>query len=87
MTDVNEVPELTGTPETEITLGEHDANETYTTPTVADYDASDEEGGVTWTLTGARTAATLPSAQQRRRHVRQAAPNYEKPEDSGGNNV
>ena len=52
VTDVNETPELTGLIETAITLDEHDANDTYTTPTVATYTARDEEGGVTWTLTG-----------------------------------
>ena len=52
VTDVNETPELTGLIETAITLYEHDANDTYTTPTVATYTARDEEGEVTWTLTG-----------------------------------
>ena len=57
--DVNEKPEFTGTPETAITLDEHDAtldvdgNETpYGFASIATYAASDEEGGVTWTLTG-----------------------------------
>ena len=30
VTDVNERPEFTGTPETSFTLDEHDANEVYT---------------------------------------------------------
>ena len=52
VTDVNETPELTGTPETMIPLDEHDANEIYTTPGVASYTARDEEGAVEWSLTG-----------------------------------
>ena len=56
VTDVNETPELTGLIETAITLDEHDANDTYTTPPVATYTARDEEGGVTWTLTGTDSA-------------------------------
>ena len=52
VTDVNEVPEFTGTPETAITLDEHDANDNYVVMELADYDAQDEEGGVTWSLTG-----------------------------------
>ena len=84
VTDVNEVPQFTGTPETAITLGEHDANETYTTPTVADYDASDEEGGVTWTLTGTDSGDFAIDSNGVVTFVN--TPNYEKPEDSGGNN-
>ena len=52
VTDVNERPEFTGTPETSFTLDEHDANEVYTTTPLASYSARDEEGGVTWSLTG-----------------------------------
>ena len=52
VTDVNEQPEFTGTPETSFTLDEHDANEVYTTPPLASYAARDEEGDVTWSLTG-----------------------------------
>ena len=52
VTDVNERPEFTGTPETSFTLDEHDANEVYTAPPLGSYAARDEEGGVTWSLTG-----------------------------------
>ena len=44
--DVNEMPEFTGTPDLAITYNEN------ATIDVADYDARDEEGGVTWSLTG-----------------------------------
>ena len=37
VTDVNERPEFTGTPETSFTLDEHDANEVYTTTPLASY--------------------------------------------------
>ena len=85
VTDVNEVPELTGTPETAITLDEHDANETYTTPTVADYDASDEEGGVTWSLTGTDSGDFAIDGNGV--VTFKAAPNREDPDDSNGDNV
>ena len=39
VTDVNEVPEFTGTPDTAITLDEHDANTNYVVMDQADYDA------------------------------------------------
>ena len=52
VTGVNERPEFTGTPETSFTLDEHDANEVYTTTPLASYSARDEEGRVTWSLTG-----------------------------------
>ena len=47
VTDVNEVPEFTGTPTATVPYDENAATD------VADYDARDEEGGVTWSLTGA----------------------------------
>ena len=47
ITDVNERPELTGTIAESV---RYDENETMK---VADYTARDEEGGVTWSLTGA----------------------------------
>ena len=52
VTDVNEEPEFTGTPDTAVTLDEHDANTNYVVTDLADYDARDEEGGVSWSLTG-----------------------------------
>ena len=85
VTDVNEAPEFTGTPDTAITLDEHDANNNYVVMNLADYDARDEEGGVTWSLTGTdrrdfaiSTDGVVTFAE---------TPNYEAPEDSGGNNV
>ena len=47
LTDVNERPELTGTITRTVTYNEN------ATIDVADYNARDEEGGVTWSLTGA----------------------------------
>ena len=85
VTDVNEVPEFTGTPETAITLDEHDANDNYVVMDLADYDARDEEGGVTWSLTGADRRDFAISADGVLTFVK--TPNYEAPEDSGGNNV
>ena len=85
VTDVNEVPQFTGTPETAITLGEHDANETYTTPTVADYDASDEEGGVTWSLTGTDSGDFAIDGNGV--VTFKAGPSWEDPDDSDDNNV
>ena len=53
VTNVNERPEFTGSPDSSPSAEEHDANEVYETRTVFDYSARDEEGDVTWTLTGA----------------------------------
>ncbi len=44
--DVNEAPEFTGTPNLAITYNENDITD------VSSYAARDEEGGVTWSLTG-----------------------------------
>ena len=85
VTDVNEAPEFTGTPDTAITLDEHDANDNYVVMDQADYDARDEEGGVTWSLTGTDRRDFAISADGVVTFVR--TPNYEAPEDSGGNNV
>ena len=52
VTGVNEKPRFTGVPETTLVLNEHDANDTYTTTTLTSYSAHDEEGGVTWSLSG-----------------------------------
>ena len=84
VTDVNEQPELTGTPETSVTLDEHDDNETYVTMTVADYEARDEEGGVIWSLTGTDSGDFAIDANGAVTFA--ATPNYEDPEDSDGNN-
>ena len=85
VTDVNEQPEFTGTPDTAITLDEHDANTNYVVMDLADYDARDEEGGVTWSLTGTDRLDFAISADGVLTFVK--TPNYEAPEDSGGDNV
>ncbi len=85
VTDVNEAPEFAGTPDTAITLDEHNANDNYVVMDQADYDARDEEGGVTWSLTGTDRRDFAISADGVVTFVR--TPNYEAPEDSGGNNV
>ena len=85
VTDVNEVPELTGTPETAITLDEHDANETYATPPVATYTARDEEGGVTWTLTGTDHGDFVIDGNGVVTFA--VAPSFEAPDDSNDDNV
>ena len=85
VTDVNEVPEFTGTPETAITPDEHDANDNYVVMDLADYDARDEEGGVTWSLTGTDRLDFAISADGVVTFAE--TPNYEEPEDSGGDNV
>ena len=84
VTDVNEVPEFTGTPETAITLDEHDANDDYVVMDLADYDARDEEGGVTWSLTGTDRGDFAISADGVVTFAKM--PNYEAPEDFGGDN-
>ena len=85
VTDVNEAPEFTGTPETALTLDEHDANDAYVVMDLADYDARDEEGGVTWSLTGTDSGDFAISADGVVTFAE--TPNYEEPEDSGGDNV
>ena len=85
VTNVNEQPEFTGTPETAITLDEHDANDNYVVMDQADYDAYDEEGGVTWSLTGTDRGDFAISADGVVTFAKM--PNFEAPEDSGGNNV
>ena len=85
VTDVNEQPEFTGTPETALTPDEHDANTDYVVMDLADYDARDEEGGVTWSLTGTDRGDFAVSADGV--VTFDETPNYEEPEDSGGDNV
>ena len=85
VTDVNEQPEFTGTPETAITLDEHDANDNYVVMDLADYSARDEEGGVSWSLTGTDRRDFAISADGVVTFAE--TPNYEAPEDSGGDNV
>ena len=85
VTDVNEAPEFTGTPETAITLNEHDANDNYVVMNLEDYAAYDEEGGVTWSLTGTDRGDFAINADGVLTFAE--TPNFEAPEDSGGNNV
>ena len=85
VTDVNEVPEFTGTPAMAKTVDEHDENDAYAVADLLDYTARDEEGGVTWSLTG---TDRLDFAIDSNGVVTfAAAPNYEAPVDSGGDNV
>ena len=90
--DVNEMPEFTGTPETAITLDEHDAtldvdgNETpYGFASIATYAARDEEGGVTWTLTGTDSGDFAIDSGGAVTFVN--TPSYEAPADSNRDNV
>ena len=84
VTNVNEQPSFTGTPETTITLDEQSANVAWTATNVASYAAHDEEGGVTWSLTGTdrldfeidSTGAVTFAAE----------PNFEDPDDADGDN-
>ena len=85
VTDVNEVPEFTGTPETAITLDEHDANDNYVKMDLSDYGARDEEVGVTWSLTGTDRRDFDISTDGVVTFVN--TPNYEAPEDSDGDRV
>ena len=85
VTDVNEAPEFTGTPDTALTPDEHDANTDYVVMDLADYDARDEEGEVSWSLTGTDSGdfAISPDGVV----TFAETPNYEAPKDSGGDNV
>ena len=79
VTDVNEAPEFEATPTISVMYDEN------ATMDVADYDARDEEGGVTWSLTGTDRLAFAISTDGVVTFA--ATPNYEAPVDSGGNNV
>ncbi len=90
--DVNEQPEFTGTVETAIALDEHDATldmafqePPYAFPTIATYTGRDEEGGVTWSLTG--TDAGDFEIDSGGNVVFKETPSFEDPKDSGGDNV
>ena len=85
VTDVNEAPEFTGNPERSVDVDEHDVNGEYVVMDLADYDARDEEGGVTWSLTGADSGDFAISADGV--VTFRATPNFEAPADSGGDNV
>ena len=90
--DVNERPEFTGTPETAISLDEHnatlDANlqePLYAFPVITTYTGRDEEGGVRWSLTG--TDASDFEIDSGGNVTFKETPNFEEPKDSGGDNV
>ncbi len=90
--DVNERPEFTGTIETAIALDEHDATldadfqePPYAFPTIATYTGRDEEGGVTWSLTG--TDAGDFEIDSGGNVTFREMPSFEDPKDSGGGNV
>ena len=85
MTDVNEAPEFTGTPMTTVNLEEHDANDAYVVMDLATYTARDEEGGVTWSLTG--TDSDDFAIDSNGVVTFAATPNFEGPADSGGDNI
>ena len=90
--DVNERPEFTGTVETAIALDEHDATldasfqePPYPFPAIATYTGRDEEGGVTWSLTG--TDAGDFEIDSGGNVIFKETPSFEDPKDSGGDNV
>ena len=63
-----------------------DGNETpYTVVSIASYEAYDEEGGVTWSLTGTDSGDfRIDSGGS---ITFRETPNFEDPKDSGGDNV
>ena len=79
VTNVNETPEFTGTPETAISYDEKK------TENVADYNARDEEGPVTWSLTGTDRGDFAISTDGIVTFA--ATPNYEDAKDSNTDNV
>jgi len=90
--NVNERPEFTGTVTATVNLDEHDATldasfqePPYAFPTIASYTGRDEEGGVTWSLTGADAGDfEIDSGGN---VVFKETPSFEDPKDSGGDNV
>ena len=86
VTDVNERPEFTGTVDTVFVLDEHDANEVYTTTPLTSYSARDEEGGVTWSLSGTDRLDFIIGGESGVVTFADT-PNYETPADAGGDNV
>ena len=82
VTNVNEKPEITGTPSL-VTTSTYDEN---TTGNVADYNARDEEGStIAWSLTGTDRGDFAISTDGI--VTFKNTPNFEDPEDSGTNNV
>jgi len=90
--DVNEQPEFTGSPAATLAYDEHDATldasfqePPYAFPVIATYTGRDEEGGVTWSLTGADAGDfEIDSGGN---VTFKETPNFEDPKDSGGDNV
>ena len=81
VTNVNEKPELLGDPETSITQDENE----LASEILADYDARDEEGDITWSLTGAdRGDFSIDSDGV---VTFNSSPNFEDAKDSGQDNV
>ena len=90
--NVNERPEFTGTVTATVSLDEHDATldasfqePPYAFPAIATYTGRDEEGGVTWSLTG--TDAGDFEIDSGGNLVFKETPSFEDPKDSGGDNV
>ena len=77
--DRNEAPEFTGTPNLAITYNENAITD------VSSYAARDEEGVVTWSLTGADSGKF--SIDSGGTVTFNATPDWETPVDDGGNNV
>ena len=86
VTDVNERPKFTGTVDTVFAPDEHDANEVYTTTPLTSYSARDEEGGVTWSLSGTDRLDFIIGGESGVVTFADT-PNYETPADAGGDNV
>ena len=78
LTDVNERPKLTGTIATTVAYDEN------ATTMVASYSASDEEGGVTWSLTGTDSGDFAIDGGT---VTFDATPDWEDPDDSTPDNV
>ena len=81
VTDVNEQPEFLGTPKTTIAWDEN----TAASVELDDYDARDEEGPVTFAITGT-DRGDFDLASDGVLTFKQT-PNFEDPQDSGGDNV
>ena len=81
VTNVNEKPEILGTPATSISQDENK----LASEILADYDARDEEGAVTWSLTGADRGdfSIDPDGVV----TFNSSPNFEDAKDSGQDNV
>lgn len=78
VTDINERPELTGTPVSSETYDENQTSD------VLSYTARDEEGPVTWSLTGTDSGDFDISGDV---VTFVATPNFEDPDDANTNNV